>query len=235
MDKFKSIYTKLLNQFFILIESMIRNLSGKLGQKLRAFYYSKRAGSCGKNLRIDEGVIIQGIKDIYFGDNVWIDKYCIVTAGKVSGLTDENCRNKTKSYHGEYNVKEGELRIGNNVHFTPYCLIQAHGGIYIGNHVGLASGVKLYSLSNLPNDPTNKSRIIHMTSSLENEYYLMSKIIIENNVVISLNSIVLPGIIIEKNSFIAPNSVVMTKVKENSFMSGNPAKRIKDRFSEYEK
>lgn len=234
MDKFKFFYTKLVNQIFILIESLIRNLSGKLGQKLRAFYYSRRLGSCGKNLIIEEGVIIQGLKDIYFGDNVWIDKYCILTAGKISVLTDENCRKKMKTYSG-YDVKEGELRIGNHVHLTPYCLIQAHGGVYIGDHVGLASGVKLYSLSNLPYNPTNRSKIIHMTSSLENEYYLMSKIIIENNVAVSLNSIVLPGVIIEKNSFIAPNSLIVTKVKENSFMSGNPARRIKDRFSEYEK
>ncbi|KOR27996.1 hypothetical protein TI05_17825, partial [Achromatium sp. WMS3] len=205
----------------------------QLGQKLRAFYYTKRAGNCGKNLRIDEGVIIQGIKDIYFGDNVWVDKYCILMAGKVSGLTDENCLHKIKPDDNNH-VKEGELRIGSNVHITPYCLIQAHGGIYIGNHVALTSGAKLYSLSNLPTDPTNKSRIIHMTSSLENEDYLMSNIIIENNVVIGINSIVLPGVIIEKNSFVAPNSLVITRVQENSFMAGNPAKKIKDRFSDYE-
>ncbi|KOR27404.1 hypothetical protein TI05_19095, partial [Achromatium sp. WMS3] len=87
----KKFWFKLLNQFFLIVESLIRNISGQLGQKLRAFYYTKRAGNCGKNLRIDEGVIIQGIKDIYFGDNVWVDKYCILMAGKVSGLTDENC------------------------------------------------------------------------------------------------------------------------------------------------
>lgn len=216
---------KALRVFFDIVETIIRNISGRLGIFLRRLYYSKRLAQCGKNLRIDEGVIIQGAEYIYIGDNVWIDKYCILIAGKVD-IQSERVKVKQNK---NYPYREGELHIGSNVHIAPQCIIQAHGGVSIGNYCGLSSGVKIYSLTNLPSSHTNE--IIHFTP-LGNPFYLKSPIQIEENVGIALNSIILPGVTIKKNSFIAPNSVVITDIKENSFASGNPAKKIKDRFVE---
>ena len=54
---------KVLNLYFQTVESLIRNISGRIGTVLRRKYYTKRFAQCGKNLVIDEGVIIQGAKD----------------------------------------------------------------------------------------------------------------------------------------------------------------------------
>ncbi len=59
--------------------------------------------------------------------------------------------------------------------------------------------------------------------------YISSPIVIEENVWLALNSIVLGGYI-ERNSFITSNSIVIHDISENSYASGNPAKRIKERF-----
>jgi acetyltransferase-like isoleucine patch superfamily enzyme len=216
----------LLSLYSQIIESLIRNISGRVGTILRRKYYSKRFASCGQNLQIEEGVIIQGAKDIYVGDNVWIDKYCILMAGKLNIPSEQVKVKQNKNYI--YN--EGELHVGSNVHIAPQCIIQAHGGVSIGDNCGFSSGVKIYSLTNLPESPNND--IIHFTP-LGKPYYLNSQISIAENVGIALNSIVLTGVTIEQNSFIAPNSVVMTTIKENSFASGSPAKKIKDRFKNY--
>ncbi len=221
-----TLFSKLSNLYFQIIESLIRNISGRLGTILRKKYYHKRFAQCGQNLQIDEGVIIEGAKDIYIGDNVWIDKYCILMAGKVNIPKEQVKVKQNKNYI--YN--EGELHIGSNVHIAPQCIIQAHGGVSIGENCGFSSGVKVYSLTNLPDSPNDE--IVHFTP-LGKPFYLNSQIDIDENVGIALNSIVLTGVTIEKNSFITPNSVVMTTIKENSFASGNPAKRIKDRFKNY--
>ena len=233
LDFFASIYNRLLRQLFLVTESTIRNISGALGCKLRAAYYSRRSMSCGKDLFIDEGVIIQGIEHIEFGNNVWIDKYCILIAGAVTTLSDDNCR--YKRVNKNYNLNDGELIIGSNIHFAPFCIVQAHGGIYIADNVGLSSGVKIYSLSNMPLDSNNPSRVVNFSPLASNPFYLMSQVVIEENVGIGLNAMILPGVIIKQNSFIAPNALVMSSVSENSFMSGNPAKRVKERFSDYGK
>ncbi len=214
-----SIYTKLINQLFPLVESLIRHLSGRLGWKLRAIYYSRRARSCGKNLVIDEGVIIRGIKDIHFGDNVWVDKYCVLMAGRVE-IDKKNCIFKQQ----QLNVEEGIIQIGNNIHIGIGTIIQGHGGVKIGDFFTSSAGAKIYSLSN------NYSLSCNGTvGNNQNMFFIKSKIVIADNVWIGLNSIILGGLI-NKDSFIAPNSIVMTDVKENSFMLGNPAKKIKDRF-----
>lgn len=207
-----------------LLRSAIRNIGGPAGRKLRYMYYSRLLGSCGKNVVIDEGVILQGLKDIHLGDDVWIDRYCILMAGKVE-LEEGAKRNANPSYEYE----EGELHIGNNVHITPYTLIQAHGGVQIGNDCGTGSGAKIYSLTNLPADSNNPERRVCYSWGGELAQ-ISAPIVIKDNVGIGLGAVVLPASTIEKDSFVAPYSIVMSKIRENSFVSGNPARRVKDRF-----
>lgn len=52
-------------------------------RKFRYWYYKRKFKKCGKNVITDEGVIIQNQEWISVGDNVWIDKYCILMAGPV--------------------------------------------------------------------------------------------------------------------------------------------------------
>jgi len=221
--KFKRIFKTVL---YSLIESSIRNISGPLGRKLRYWYWSKRFKKCGKNVLIDEGVIIQGAEWISIGDNVWIDKYCILMAGPVN-LEGKIVKKKSNR---NFIWNEGELIIEDNVHIAPFCIIQAHGGVYIGKNSGLSSGVKIYSLSNLPNDPQDISNIIYFTPLNEKSAYFCSPIVIEENVGVALNCVILGGVTIGKNSFISIGSVVLTSIPENSYASGNPAKKIKERF-----
>lgn len=209
-----------------LIKSAIRNISGDLGRKLRYMYYSRRLGSCGKNVIIDEGVILQGTKDIHLADDVWIDRYCILMAGKVEMPAEGSRVNANPAFKRQV----GELHIGSNVHITPYCVIQAHGGVEIGANCGLGAGAKLYSLTNLPADPANPERTVYYSWNGPMAQ-ISAPIVLQDNVGVGLGSIVLPGITIEKNSFVAPYSIVMTPIKENSSVSGNPARRIKDRFA----
>jgi acetyltransferase-like isoleucine patch superfamily enzyme len=218
-----SLLNKVSNLYFQIVESLIRNISGRLGIILRKKYYSNRFAKCGKNLQIDEGVIIQGSKDIHIGDNVWIDKYCILMAGKVT-IPQEQVKVKQNK---DYIYNEGELHIGSNVHIAPQCIIQAYAGISIGDYFTASAGCKIYSLSN---DVENCK---YGTNSNKKINYIFSPLNIDDNVWLGLNSIVLSGVTIEKNSFISPNSIVMTKIRENSFSSGNPAMKIKDRFKDY--
>jgi acetyltransferase-like isoleucine patch superfamily enzyme len=210
---------KIIRQIYILFESFIRNTSGLIGIKLRGWYYSRRFGRCGKNLRISEGVIIENPSYIYLGDNVWIDKYSILMAGKLN--ISQNYLDKKDNKNFIY--KEGELHIANNVHIAPQCIIQAYGGIDIGDNFTASAGSKIYSLSN----DTRKCK--KGTQFHKNIYYILSPISIEENVWLGINSTVLGGNI-EKNTFISPNSIVWKNIRENSVVAGSPAKKIKNRF-----
>lgn len=143
----------------------------------------------------------------------------------IAGKVDIQSERVKVKQNKNYPYREGELHIGSNVHIAPQCIIQAHGGVSIGNYFTASAGSKIYSLSN------DVRKCKHGTQFSNEIWYILAPICIEDNVWLGLNTIVLSGTI-KKNSFIAPNSVVMTDIEENSFASGNPAKKIKDRFIE---
>lgn len=208
-----------MNIFQILIEGRIRNIGGGVGVRLRRFFYKRKFKSCGKNLRIDVGVVMEGLSYVSLGDNVWIDKNCILMAGKVDLPSDKEKR----FVNPEFLFTEGELHIGSNVHLAPGTIIQAHGGVAIGDNFTASAGCKIYSLSN---DPALCKMGTYSNSDIA---YLKSQIVIGENVWLGLNTIVLGGTV-HKNSFVTPNSVVIKSLEENSYAGGNPAVRIKDRF-----
>ena len=218
---------------FSIVESLIRNISGGIGQRIRYLYYKNRFKNCGTNVKIGIGVVLQGCDFIKIGDNVWIDDYCTIIAGETGNMQDREVKIlKNKSFSGI----EGYIYIGSNIHFAPYCLIHGFGGVEIKDFVGFSSGVKLYSMSNHYKSFKNKSLITYSNPMVKGlpVVFLKSPIVIEENVFVSLNSIILMGTI-GKNSFIAPMSLVSKNIPANSIAEGNPAKRIKERFDSYDK
>jgi acetyltransferase-like isoleucine patch superfamily enzyme len=201
-----------------LIEDVLRNFSGGLGRKLRYAYYKYRLGSCGKNVQIDEGVYFVNPKYIKLEDNIWIDKNVILIAGKGGDIQ------KTKTINLDGAPLEGEIIIGRFSHIGISTIIQGHGGIQIGEYFTSSSGCKIYTLSN---DPQKCRQGTYGTKEI---YYILSPVIIENNVWLGLNVTVIGGYI-AKDTFISPNSVVFGTIPANSFASGNPAKFIKSRFT----
>ena len=69
---------------FSILESLIRNISGGLGQRIRYSYYKNRFNWCGTNVKIDEGVIFQNPENIRVGSNVWFLPYSIITAKPIN-------------------------------------------------------------------------------------------------------------------------------------------------------
>ena len=222
---------KIKNLLWVIIESCIRNIGGNIGSKIRYFYYKKRLKFCGVDVRFKENVHITGLEYISIDNNTTIDRNAIISAGPV----DISQYHSLKRANKKFKLQEGELFIGKNIHIGPNTIIQAHAGLYFGDNGSMSASSKIFSLSNSPTDPADLSNVIYMTNKLKNSAYYSSPIHIEENVGVGINSIVLPGVNVGKNSYIAPNSIVMTRVKENSFVNGNPAQKIKDRFKDYQK
>lgn len=198
-------------------------MPGGFGVRLRYMYYKNKFKKCGKNLVIDVGVHIDGIKLISIGDNVYIDKYCIIATGKK--LTGKIRRKPNNSFQGE----EGEIIIGNDIHIAQFCILMGYGGIRIADNCVLSSGCKVYSLTNTAYELENSEKIITIMPYSQAPF-LLSPVVFEINTWMGLNTIVMPSVCIGKNSFCTTNSLVMSSFIENSYISGQPAKRVKERF-----
>lgn len=211
---------KSLRDLFLLF---IIYMPGPLGYKLRYMYYKTRFKKIGKNVLIDIGVSINGARFITVGSNVHIDKNCIISTG--DKLQGKLYRKSNK----EFNITEGEIFIGDNIHICPSCMVIGYGGLYIGNNSTLSAGTKLYSLTNLAYNPDDRSEVISIMP-YDQAPFLLGPIVLKANVWVGLNCIVMPNVEIGDNSFVISNSTVVSNFEDNSYIGGQPAVFIKNRF-----
>ena len=189
-------------ELFKFFESVIRNIDGFIGRKLRYVYYRRRLGQCGKNVVIEPGVFFQNPSCIYLHDNIWIDRFVILIAGPFNPGGRKFIKRENHNYHGE----PGHLILGNGVHIAPFALLQAHGGLSIGTNVTVASGAKVYSLShhhsNL-NDPLDNKRYSFSTMApVADQFLILSPVVIDDNAAVGLNSVVLPGTTLKSGTWL---------------------------------
>lgn len=212
---FKSL--KDICKFFVIY------MPGTFGVKIRHLYYKYKFKSCGKNVIIDLGVIIDGAEHISVGDNVRIDKYCIISTGnKLIGKI-------TRRKNHDFNENEGEVFIGNNIHICQSCILMGYGGVKINDNFVMSAGSKIYSLTNTAYDLEDRTKIIKLMPYTQAPF-LCSPVVIGENVWLGLNTIIMPNVTIGSNSFLASNSLLMDKIEKNSYVCGQPAKKIRNRF-----
>ena len=222
---------KLKRFFFDVIESVIRNISGGVGRRIRYAYYKRRFARCGHNVIIDVGVVIENPGLMEFGDNVWINSYTQLVAG-IPDNTDNRIMKVV--INKDYPGKSGRLYIGSGVGVGSYNILHAFGGLFIGKNVTTSAGVKIYSFSHYYRDDSNPALITYANCMVDSDHIscITSPIVICDGVWVGINATVFGGTIGE-NSFIGANSVVMSELPPNSYALGQPAKRIKDRFADY--
>jgi acetyltransferase-like isoleucine patch superfamily enzyme len=206
----------LLANFF---EDLLRGISGPLGIRLRRAWYQRRLGQCGSNLTVEAGVHFIGPEHIELGDSVWIDRNVVLIAGPPREAARIVARRTAD------NVIEGKLRIGDASHLGIGTIIQAHGGVTIGDYFTSSAGVKIYSYSNDP--ATCRQGTLDIGGG--DPTYILTPVEIGQNVWLGLDAVLI-GHRIGRDSFVMPKSVVTNDIDENTVSGGNPALFIRARF-----
>lgn len=209
-----------------LLFSIIRNIDGPLGERVRYNYFKRKFRSIGIDVKIDTGVFIYGAENISVGNNVHIDKGVIIVAGG----PDLSHRVLPEEKLDNAPVSPREVTIGNDVHISRYCGIHAYGGVAIGDRCVLSDNCKLYSLSNLPWDPANRKEVVSIMPYSGRSPMKCGVIELQENVWLGLNCIIMPGVRIGRNSFARSNSVITESFPENSYLRGDRAVRVGDRY-----
>lgn len=183
----------MIEELLSLFEGVIRNIDGRTGKAVRSWYYKRRLGGCGQKVIIDVGVVFQNPKNIFFSDNIWIDRYAILVGGKFK----PSGRRFIHKVNPDYRFREGFLTLDKGVHIAPFVLLQAHGGLSIGRNVTIASGAKIYTLShhyrNLSDPMDEKRYSFSSMAAPEDQFLILSPVVIGNSAAVGLNSVLLPG------------------------------------------
>ena len=215
--------------FFGFVETIIRNLTGPIGDCLRYYYWRCRMRHVGSSVTFGVGLRIANPQFISIGDNTHIDDGVTLLAGPPNASRTYHSR---RANHG-IPVEEGVLAIGCGSHVCSDALLQAHGGMNVGNYVGVASGARLYSLSHHYRDISGRAPTTVMfkfsNRSPEGEQALISSpVVLQDNSAVGTNSVVLPGVTIGAGAWVGALSLVVKDVPDRMLALGVPATVIKE-------
>lgn len=158
--------------------------------------------SVGNNVLISDKASIYNAENISIGNDVRIDDFCILSAGK------------------------GGIEIGNNIHISCYVSLIGAGKITLEDYSGLSMRVSVLSST----DDFSGLWLTNPMCNEELRNVISKPVIIGKNVVIGAGCVIMPGVTIKENSTIGALSLVKKDIKENEVHAGIPAKFIKERI-----
>ena len=109
----------------------------------------------------------------------------------------------------------GKFSMGNDSVINFGCYLDNRRGIRIGNNVGIAHDVKIYTLGHDIHSPKFETK--------------GAPVIIEDDAFIFSNVLIMPGVTIHKGAVVLSGSVVVKDVPSRKIYGGNPAKEIGER------
>ena len=160
--------------------------------------------SCGA--RFHTGIFlhwVMGRGQIIVGDDVTIDGKC------------------SFAFAARYS-EAPTLRIGSRTGIGHDCSFTVGRLIQIGDDCRLANSIIMFDASGHATESELRRRGAPAPDQS------VKPITIENNVWIGNRAIIFPGVTIGENSIVAAGAVVTASVSPNSFMVGNPARRVAD-------
>ena len=158
-------------------------------------------GSIGKNIFISKKVSIYGAHNIFMGNDIRIDDYCIFASSN------------------------GKLFLEGYNHIAAFSYINSAGSVTMKMFSGISSRCSVYSGS----ENYDGSFLTNPTVPLEYTSTITKPIYIGKHVVIGTNSAILPGCNVDDYSSIGAFSLVTKSIPEGKMAKGIPAKVYRDR------
>ncbi|QOY93622.1 acyltransferase [Massilia sp. UMI-21] len=155
----------------------------------------------GQNVMISDRVSIYNAGRVSIGNNVRIDDFCVLSAGK------------------------GGISIGDYVHIAAFCSLVGAGAIRLSSFCGLSSRVSIYSSS----DDYSGATLTNPTVPSQYTGVRSEDVTLEKHVIVGCGSVILPGVTISEGAAIGALSLVQKNCEPFSIYSGVPAKLMKAR------
>jgi acetyltransferase-like isoleucine patch superfamily enzyme len=130
-------------------------------------------------------------------------------------------KNEVGHEFNDFNIIRGRqfIKFGEDVWVGYFCLIDGSGGLEIGNHVSISSGVHIYT-----HDSSEYRKHSLEKDPVDGSHIKRAPVKIGNNVQIGANSIVMPGVTIGDNVIVGALSLVNKDIPSGATVYGIPIK-----------
>tara|TARA_B100001059_G_scaffold235062_1_gene279520 strand:+ start:184 stop:807 length:624 start_codon:yes stop_codon:yes gene_type:complete len=186
---------------------------------INAFYWRfNKIKFTSKNIQFGKNFIVKG--PIYLNINsnsqVKIGDNCTIKSGQNHNPISRNIKTSITL------EERAMLEIGDNVGLSSVC-IWVHDSVRIGNNVNIGADTVIMDSDAHSLDYIDRQNINTDLLNKKNK-----EIIIGDDVLIGMRSIILKGVTIGDRSIIGSGSIVTRDVPPDSIVGGNPAKFIKN-------
>lgn len=161
-------------------------------------------GRVGKNSRLSDRASYYNCGNIFIGDNVRIDDFCVLSAGA------------------------GGIEIGNYVHVAVYVSLIGAGKISLHDYCGVSARVAIYS----SNDDYSGAYMTGPVVPVELTRVTHADVVMGRHAIVGAGSVVLPGCILEDGVAVGALSLVTRRCEAFGVYCGIPAVRVKERSRE---
>ena len=204
-----------------VIEWAITPLPGPPGYALRWLYYKTILKELGWGTFIDVGVRIDNPSNVAIGRNAWIDRNVFL----IGAVNDPIRQRRGRWIRRDENI-EGVLRIGNETHIGPNCVLCGLAGLSIGSQIGVASGSRIYSFSHhYQSLDTGEVTAFTPRAPEEDQFMLAGPVSLEDRCGVGMNCAILPGAVLARDTFLSAGSVLGSVTEPGWVYLGQPARR----------
>lgn len=164
----------------------------------------------------------------------WFKNLCMLyILNRKNNLKTKSKKISYKAKYGKHNVIGKNVYIDESVQIGDFTYINQNTSLencIVGKYCSISEGVKIN-----PTEHNLSLKTTHPIAGDSGHYGLKSKkVIIGNDVLISMNSIILSGVKIGNGAVIGAGAVVTKDVPPYAIVGGIPAKIIRKRFSDDE-
>jgi acetyltransferase-like isoleucine patch superfamily enzyme len=207
-----------------LAKAVIVHLPGTSGVALRRWYYTPRLGACGTGLRIDAGVQLRGLPNIFLGNDVHLRENVIIQTGTPPAPSQEAREVRFVGRHKREH--EGRVEIGDHSRIAFSAIILGYGGVKIGEKCGVGPNCVIVSES-LHHKGADASRVWKYSAGAppEEQCVVRGRVLLEDGAGVASNVTLLPGARVGRDAWVGVNSVVSVggAVPADVVAKGDPA------------
>ncbi|NML15079.1 acyltransferase [Azohydromonas caseinilytica] len=175
-----------------------------MGQLSREAIEGMGFAAVGRNVLLSDKASFYNCAHIRIGDNVRIDDFCVLSAGR------------------------GGIVLGSFIHVAVQSTLIGAGRIELGDFCNLSSRVALYSSSDDYSGATMTNPMVPAAFTGVTH----ADVVLGRHVIVGSGSVVLPGVRLEDGVAVGALSLVTRDCAAFGIYAGNPARRIKERKRE---
>ena len=114
-------------------------------------------------------------------------------------------------------VNPQSLELGDYVRISQGVVINAGGGVTIGDYVGIGPDVKIWSINH---------RYDRLDEPIYRQGWTKAPVVLEDDVWLAANCFVKPGVVIGKGTVVSAGTILAKSVRPYSIVAGNPGRVV---------